>query len=147
MSAVNKPFLALAVTLLFTILPSTAAGQEAIITPLGNKDILLMVDRKLEPEAIVSIIRSSPCTFDTFPPLLKEMKRRGVPDEVLQAMLDAPYGPSVQSSSRDDLGEEPIYHYAEQLKQMGVLAAVAPGRRTPTPRPRRARATRPRRGY
>lgn len=146
MSAVNKLVLALAVALLLPFMSSTAAAQGDRITPLSNKDILQMVERKVEPEAIINIIKSSPCTFDTFPPLLKEMGRRGVPDEVLQAMVDAPYGPTVQTSSRDDLGEEPIYHYTEQLKQMGVLAPVAPGRRATT-RQSRARAARTRRSY
>lgn len=122
--------LLLAATLLLTLLPSMAAGQsgEIEVTPLNNKDVLLMVEKKVETETIVKTIKSSPCTFDTFPPLLKEMKRRGVPEAVLQAMLEAPYGPSVANSSKDDLGDAPIYHYAEQLKQMGFLTPVPSGR-------------------
>ena len=122
--------LLLAATLLLTLVPSMAAAQagDTEITPLSNKDVLVMVEKKLETETIVKTIKSSPCTFDTFPPLLKEMKRRGVPEAVLQAMLEAPYGPSVANSSKDDLGEQPIYHYAEQLKQMGFLSPVPSGR-------------------
>jgi hypothetical protein len=119
--------LLLAATLLLTLLPSMAAAQSADteVTSLNNKDVLLMVEKKVDTETIIKTIKSSPCTFDTFPPLLKEMKRRGVPESVLLAMVEAPYGPSVANSSKDDLGEQPIYHYAEQLKQMGFL--------TPTP--------------
>jgi hypothetical protein len=142
MPAVKKLYLSFAVALAATLIPSFAAGQTDNVTPLGNKDIVLMVDRKLEPEAIIKIIKSSPCTFDTFPPVLREMKRRGVPEAVLEAMLDAPYGPSLQSSSKDDLGEQPIYHYAEQLKQMGFLGPAASGRRFQPSR--RARASRTR---
>ena len=118
--------LLLAATLLLTLLPSMAAAQsgETEVTPLSNKDVLVMVEKKVEPEAIIKAIKASPCTFDTFPPLLKEMKRRGVPETVLHAMLEAPYGPSVTNSSKEDLGEQPIYHYAEQLKQMGFLNPV-----------------------
>lgn len=101
-----------------------------------------MVEQKLDTEAIIKAIKSSPCTFDTFPPLLKEMKRRGVPDEVLEAMVEAPYGPSLQSrETRDELGEAPIYHYADQLKQLGYITPMATGRRS---QPRRARASRTR---
>lgn len=127
-----------------TLMPSSAAGQDGSsnVTPLSNKDIVVMVDRKLDAEAIIKTIKSSPCTFDTFPPLLREMKRRGVPEEVLQAMVEAPYGPSLQSNSRDDLGEEPIYHYADQLKQMGYITPIATGRRSQSSR--RARASRTR---
>lgn len=131
--------------LMMTVMPSTAAGQSetANVTPLSNKDIVVMVDQKMETEAIIQAIKSSPCTFDTFPPLLKEMKRRGVPDEVLQAMMDAPYGPSLQSRAhQDENGEEPIYHYAEQLKQMGVISPVNAGRRASSSRRTRAARTR-----
>lgn len=122
--------LLLAATLLLALLPSMAAAQsgETEVTTLNNKDVLLMVEKKVDTETIVKTIKSSPCTFDTFPPLLKEMKRRGVPESVLLAMVEAPYGPSVANSSKDDLGEEPIYHYAEQLKQMGFMTPVPSGR-------------------
>lgn len=122
--------LLLAATLLLTLLPSMAAAQssETEVTPLNNRDVVLMVEKKVETDTIIKRIKSSPCTFDTFPPLLKEMKRRGVPETVLQAMIEAPYGPSIANSSKDDLGETPIYHYAEQLKQMGFMTPVPSGR-------------------
>ena len=121
--------LLLAATVMLTLLPMAALGQSAeAVTTLNNRDVLLMVEKRVGVEAIVTTIKSSACTFDTFPPLLKEMKRRGVPEAVLQAMLEAPYGPSVANSSKDDLGETPIYHYAEQLRQMGVLNPVPSGR-------------------
>ena len=122
--------LLLAATLLLAMLPSMASAQsrETDVTPLNNRDVLSMVEKKVETATIVKTIQSSPCTFDTFPPLLKEMKRRGVPEAVLQAMVDAPYGPSIANSSKDDLGETPIYHYAEQLRQMGFLSPVPSGR-------------------
>lgn len=139
----KKLLLSFAVAMVVTLLPSSAAGQSdnSNVAPLNNKDILLMVDRKVEPEAIVRIIKSSACTFDTFPPLLLEMKRRGVPESVLEAMLDAPYGPSAQNNTRDDLGEEPIFHYIEHLKQLGYVNALATGRRaTPSRRTRASRS-------
>jgi len=130
--------LLLAATVVLVLLPSMAAAQsgETEITTLNNKDVLPMVEKKLATEDIVKTIKASPCTFDTFPPLLKEMKRRGVPEAVLQAMVEAPYGPSVANSSKDDLGEAPIYHYAEQLKQMGFLNPVPSSRGLPAMRSR-----------
>ena len=109
-----------------------------------------MVLRKVPEEAIVRAIKSSPCTFDTFPPVLKDMKRRGVSDAVLQAMVDATYGPSAQSKSTDDLAAEdqPIYHYADQLKAMGYISPSAVGRANRyTRQTTRARAGRSRRQY
>lgn len=140
----KKPCLSLAAVLFVALVPSITAAQsdEASVTPLSNKDVVLMVTHKLESEAIVNIIKASPCTFDTFPPVLREMKRRGVPEVVLMAMLDAPYGPSVLGSSRDDLGEQPIYHYADQLKQLGLLGPTVSGRRFQPTRSSRTRAAR-----
>lgn len=146
----KKLYLFFLFALVMTALPSAAAGQSETpntqnVTPLSNKDIVVMVDRKVETEAIVQTIKSSPCTFDTFPPLLREMKRRGVPDEVLQAMVEAPYGPSLQSRAHlDENGDEPIYHYADQLKQMGYISPVNAGRRYQSSRRTRAARNRTR---
>lgn len=153
----KKLYLFFLFALVMTLMPSLAAGQNGSgngagngagnhnVTPLSNKDIVFMVDQKLDSEAIIKAIKSSPCTFDTFPPLLKEMKRRGVPDEVLEAMVEAPYGPSLQSrDTRDELGEEPIYHYADQLKQLGYITPIGTGRRSqPNRRTRAVRTRRP----
>lgn len=143
----KTPILPLAMGLLLSLTPSLAAAPsgETDITPLSNKDVLVMVQQRVAEEAIIKVIKSSPCTFDTFPPVLKDMKRRGVSDAVLQAMIEAPYGPSVQIASRDDLGEEPIYHYADQLRQLGYIAPSQASRNPRYPRQNRTRASRTRR--
>jgi hypothetical protein len=119
---VKKLYLFVAVLLAASV-PCVASARtgDFDVTPLNNKDILLMVQNHLPTDDIVKAIKSSPCTFDTFPPVLRELRRKGVPEAVLEAMVEAPYGPSALNSSKDDLGEQPIYHYAEQLKQMGFI--------------------------
>ncbi len=113
------------------------AKDSPSVTPLRNKDVLEMVKKKVESDSIVRLIKSSPCNFDTFPPVLQDLKRRGVPDEVLQAMVEAPYGPSANSKAVDEAADQPIYHYTEQLKAGGFLSTTATaGRRS------RARTTR-----
>lgn len=128
----KKAFSPLAIGLLLILTPSfvSALTSNTDVTPLSNKDVLTMVKTNVPEEAIIRAIKSSPCTFDTFPPVLKDMKRRGVSEAVLQAMIEAPYGPSALSKSTDDLRAEdrPIYHYADQLKQMGYIAPSAVGR-------------------
>jgi len=52
-----------------------------------------MVEDKVKPEIIISRILTSPCNFDVFPPVLRDLKRRGVPDEVLMVMKVVPNGP------------------------------------------------------
>jgi hypothetical protein len=147
---VKKAFLPLAIGLFLILTPSfvSAFSGETDVTSLNNKDVLTMVLNHVPEEAIIRTIKSSPCTFDTFPPVLKDLKRRGVPDSVLQAMVEAPYGPSTQATSTDELSAEdqPIYHYADQLRQMGYTSPSAVGRNTRFPRQStRARASRNRR--
>lgn len=145
----KRSFLPFSIGLLLIITPSvaTAWSGESDVTPLSNKDVLAMVQNHLPEEAIVKAIKSSPCTFDTFPPVLKDMKRRGVPDTVLQAMLEAPYGPSLRDVNvKDELGNQPIYHYADQLRQLGYITPSTVKRSSDYSRQNnRARATRIRR--
>lgn len=120
----KKPLLTLG--LLLVLVPSFAYALpgDAEFAPLSNKDVLSMVQKHLSEEIIIKAIKSSPCTFDIFPPVLQDMKRRGVPDAVLQAMIEAPYGPSLKTTAtdKDELGEQPIYHYTDQLRALGYLA-------------------------
>ncbi|HEX5873558.1 MAG TPA: hypothetical protein VFY60_02855 [Pyrinomonadaceae bacterium] len=51
-----------------------------------------MVRAKLPTALIIEKINTSNCAFDTFPSVLAEMKYKGVPDEVLMAMVEAPHG-------------------------------------------------------
>ena len=60
------------------------------VTSLSNSDILTMVKAKLPTPLIIEKINTSSCSFDTFPSVLAELKFRGVPDEVLMAMVKAP---------------------------------------------------------
>ena len=62
------------------------------VTSLTNSDILTMVKAKLPPALIIEKINTSSCSFDTFPSVLAELKYKGVPDEVLMAMIKAPHG-------------------------------------------------------
>lgn len=141
-----KKALPLAIGLILILTPSfvSAFSGETDITSLNNKDVLTMVLNRVPEEAIIRTIKASPCTFDTFPPVLKDLKRRGVPDTVLQAMIDAPYGPSTQAKSTDDLSAEdqPIYHYADQLRQLGYISPSSVSRASRFPRQSRARASR-----
>ena len=139
----KKALLPLAVGLFLILTPSFVAAMpgETDVTYLSNKDVLAMVQNNVPEEAIIRVIKSSPCTFDTFPPVLKDMKRKGVPEGVLQAMVEAPYGPSTQAKSKDDLAaDQPIYHFADQLSRMGYISPSAVSTNTRFPRSR-ARAS------
>jgi hypothetical protein len=79
----------LVVTLCVSVTP-TAFSQDSIL--LTNADVLTMVQAKLPSALIVEKIKSSSCAFDTFPSVLAELKYKGVPDEVLMAMVEFPNG-------------------------------------------------------
>ncbi|HXQ34314.1 MAG TPA: hypothetical protein VN843_09895 [Anaerolineales bacterium] len=89
----------LGITFLFLLLTncSTALGQTRTtgtqVRPLTNNDVLRMVKRGEKSAQIIAKIVTANCNFDVFPPVLADLKRRGIPDTVLVAMKSAPYGP------------------------------------------------------
>lgn len=93
--------LALTLCISFT----TPVFAQESLNPLTNNDVLIMVRAKLSPALIVEKINSSSCHFDTFPSVLAELKYKGVPEEVLLAMVQAPVG--VRQSPKTETKVEP----------------------------------------
>jgi hypothetical protein len=60
---------------------------------LRNRDVLVMVRSGMKADLIIANILTSPCNFDVFPPVLDDLKRKGVPANVLQVMSVVPNGP------------------------------------------------------
>lgn len=87
--------LVLVSTLLLSSIPFAFAQD---ITPLTNNDIVTMVRAKLPAALIIEKINNSSCAFDTFPSVLAELKYKGVPDDVLMVMVQAPHGGRVAKS-------------------------------------------------
>src|SRR5512133_1188307 len=71
----------------------------APVTTLHNADILRMHNRGVKAGVIITKIVTSSCNFDTFPPVLQDLKRRGIPDTVLMAMTMVPYGPPASTQN------------------------------------------------
>jgi hypothetical protein len=90
-------------------------NQDPPVTLLNNRDILIMVDAGLDSEVVIKVIKASRCTFDTFPPVIRDLKRRGIPEAVLKAMVGAPYGPPADSQKISSTTQR-IVHSVEQLK-------------------------------
>lgn len=87
-----KSLLSVLLTLILSLsCVSFAFGQDGVMT-LKNSDIMTMVRAKLPTALIIEKINTSSCSFDTFPSVLAEMKYKGVPDEILMAMVEAPHG-------------------------------------------------------
>ena len=99
----TKSLMSLSLVLVLSASCVSFAFAQTTLNPLTNRDIMTMVRAKLSPTLIIEKIKTSPCAFDTFPSVLAEMKYKGVPDEVLMAMVEAPHGgrptPNVREGS------------------------------------------------
>lgn len=92
-----KHWLIIAAVLLL-ITPAETFGQAPkpqtrSIRVLRNRDVLQMVRTGMKSELIIATILTSSCNFDIFPPVLDDLKRRGIPENVLQVMSVVPNGP------------------------------------------------------
>jgi hypothetical protein len=84
------------------ILLSPSFAQENVIE-LRNADVLSMIAAKVPAEVIINRIETSRCYFDTFPPVISELRYRGVSEEILIAMVTAPIGrPTRKESTRSE---------------------------------------------
>ncbi len=78
----------------------TEAASTSSVPVLHNGDVLRMVNEGIKPGEIIARIVTSSCAFDTFPPVMKDLTMRGVPDTVLAAMKMVPYGPPAMAVAR-----------------------------------------------
>ena len=92
-----KHWLTIAVVLFLTISADTfgqaTKTQLRSVRMLTNRDVVRMVHNGMRSDLIIATILSSSCNFDIFPPVLDDLKRRGVPENVLQVMSVVPSGP------------------------------------------------------
>jgi hypothetical protein len=72
---------------------ASAQTPSTLLRVLKNNDVIQMVEKGRKSDDIIAIIFTSNCHFDTFPPVLRDLRRRGVPETVLAAMTAVPYGP------------------------------------------------------
>ncbi|MDQ3686579.1 MAG: hypothetical protein M3430_13415 [Acidobacteriota bacterium] len=75
---------------------SPARGQGHAARALTNKEIIEMVRAGLSSTNITTKIQTSQCDFDTDPLTLVSLKQKGVTNDVLLAMVNAPPGTSRQ---------------------------------------------------
>jgi hypothetical protein len=86
-------FVVFLLTLSLSLTAQSQTPAETELRLLRNSDVLQMVADGVKPGDIITKILTSRCNFDIFPPVLRDLKRRGVPDTVLMAMKMAPSGP------------------------------------------------------
>jgi len=98
---------------------------------LTNNDILVMVRNKLGSDAIIDKIQKSRCHFDTFPPVIDELRYKGVPDEVLVAMVGAPIGHPLKRVNKEQVPDfvtsNPQPKASQELIRDGATGKIAEG--------------------
>ena len=67
--------------------------SDAPVRVMRNSDVIRMVEDAVKPDVIIANILTSHCNFDIFPPVLRDLRMRGVPETVIVAMKIAPNGP------------------------------------------------------
>ena len=97
---------------LYLACPAALAQVQTPEKPLTNAEVVEMVKANLSVEVIVAKIQVSRCHFDTNPTILAELKYRGVPNAVLVAMTEAPYGAPRNQISETPPRAEPKEHQA-----------------------------------
>lgn len=87
-------------TLSLVVLVSLPLLARAADQPLTNADVVKVVQAKLAPRVILQMITSAPsCNFALAATDLIELKRQGVPDDVIGAMLDRQAKPAATKTA------------------------------------------------
>ena len=86
--------------------PQRASAEE----PLTNAGVVKLVRAKFAEKTIVAIIRSRPARFDLSPDRLVELKRAGVPERVILAMLARDEATMlVRQDADDNFADDPFF--------------------------------------
>ena len=88
--------------LIVLALPPSIHSQRLPWEALTNADVVQLVRDKVPAEEIIARIQSSRCHFDITPTVLRELKYQGVPEQVVKAMADAPYGTAAGGPVNDE---------------------------------------------
>jgi uncharacterized protein YgiM (DUF1202 family) len=73
-------------------------AREDVKLPLNNRNILNMHGMRLSADIIIAKIKSSQCDFDTSPAALEKLRQVGLPDKVIEAMIQAPLASATPAS-------------------------------------------------
>jgi hypothetical protein len=84
-----------------------------------------MVEQGVKPGEIIAKIVTSPCMFDTFPPVMQDLEARGVPHAIVMAMKMVPYGPPATKPAEPAKKIVPPATIAVQIPEGTVVAVEA----------------------
>ena len=105
--------LALVLTLCFV--PAAAArAQQRSEAPLTNAAVIKLVRAGFKEKTVIAIIRSRPARFDLSPDRLIELKRAGVTENVILAMLAMD---DSEFTAEDGWSDDPFFNDSARAKQ------------------------------
>lgn len=91
---------------LFSCLCSPASAQQRTEAPLNNSAVIKLVRAGFKEKTVIAIIRSRPSQFDLAPDQLIELKRSGVSENIILAMLSS----NDADLTGDDLSNDPFFN-------------------------------------
>ncbi len=94
-------------SLLFS-LPSVAHAQQNGEAPLTNASVIKLVRAGFKEKTLIAIIHSRPVRFDLSPDRLIELKKNGVTERVILAMLARDEN-SLMAGADEDLRDDPFF--------------------------------------
>ena len=129
------------IVLLFGLVSAAAVAQNSQAS-LKNADILQMMKSGLGRRTIVLLIQQGPCNFDTSPQALIKLKKAGVSEMVIDAMLtstrtvlkpvDAPLsGEALLQKALDALGPREAVANIHAIRWSGSVVETVNGESTP----------------
>jgi hypothetical protein len=105
--AVKRVAAAIILSLLFSLL-AVAHAQQNREAPLTNASVIKLVRAGFKEKTLIAIIHSRPAQFDLSPDRLIELKKNGVTERVILAML-ARDGNSLTADEDDALSDDPFF--------------------------------------
>ncbi len=105
--------LALVLALCFFLSPA-ARAQQGSEAPLTNAAVIKLVRAGFKEKTVIAIIRSRPARFDLSPDRLIELKRAGVTENVILAMLAMD---DTEFVAEDGWSDDPFFNDSARAKQ------------------------------
>ncbi len=106
--------LALVLALCFFLSPAARAQEQRPEAPLTNAAVIKLVRAGFKEKTVIAIIRSRPARFDLSPDRLIELKRAGVTENVILAMLAMD---DTEFVAEDGWSDDPFFNDSARAKQ------------------------------
>jgi hypothetical protein len=104
--ALKKIALACVLSLCCSFYTATVPAQQSAEAPLSNASIIKLVRAGFKEKTLIAIIHSRPVQFDLSPDRLIELKKSGVSERVILAMLAREENISMAD---EELGDDPFF--------------------------------------